>query len=389
MHVLKSSPIRVNSSLALGVLMSLVTLCLPEPASAVRHWFTDENRYLVKTDTFEASVNKNTYCDPASRDTNVIVYLRFLSDVNFEVNNNPTYLQIVQSEIAPVVRGVCGEVTDLVILNFFPRPLRNSEGAEVPASRATFRNLLVAAYPAEVKWVWFDAIFAGKFPPANADSFGNNRLTTEHAIRSWLSKGSPDQLIAEFKNDQAAEARLQEQRRTLVGPSAVTAAPPAAAAHLEINGITIGARLAQVPLELYFCGPDQARLPGRKATLCMQEMSLPGTRSPIQQGMRGSQPQKFAIFFHFSDDICTSFSVSYDPAVYTDVVSYFSSVLGSPPHDSYSKQETLLDGARVTTPHSIWYLDTGGVLMLRKFGSQSSGGAGIYLESPKEVPSHP
>lgn len=383
MNVLKSPSLRVNS-FALGAVMSLLALCLPEPALAVRHWFTDENRHLVKTSIFEASVGKNTYCDPASRDTDVIVQLRFLSDIDFEVSNNPAYLQLVQSAIAPVVHGVCGEVTDLVILNFFSRPLKDRDGGEIPASRATFRNLLVPAYPAQVKWVWFDAIFAGKFPPANADSFGNDRLTTEHAIRSWLSKGSPDQLIAEFEKGLAAQARSQEQVSARVRPSASTAAPHATPAHLEFNGIAIGTHLTQVPLELYFCGPDRSQPPGSKLTLCMQEISLPD----MSQRMSGSQPRKFSIGFDFSDDICTSFNVSYAPTVYEDVVSYFSSVLGSPPHDSYSKQEKLLDGASVSTPHSIWHLDTGGVLMLRKFGSRASRGAGIYLASPKEIPSH-
>jgi hypothetical protein len=216
-RALRRTALRLNFSFAIGLLMSLMVFCLPESALAARHWFTDENRYLVKTDTFEASVTKNSFCDPATRDTDVIVSLQFRLDVNFEVSNSPAYLKIVQSEIAPAVRNVCGEVTDLVVLNFFSRPLRNSQGEEIPASRAIFRNLLVSAYPASVKWVWFDAIFAGEFPPANADSFGDTRLTTERAIRSWLSKSPPDQLVAEFKNRQAAEARRQEQVRALEG----------------------------------------------------------------------------------------------------------------------------------------------------------------------------
>jgi hypothetical protein len=209
------STIRVKLSVTLTALMGLAMLYVPDSAWAARHWFTEENRYLLKTAAFEASVSTNSYCDPASRDTDVIVSLRFLSPISFEVSENPTYLKFIQEEIAPVVRDICGEVTDLVILNFFAHPLRDHEGAEVPASRATFRNLLVTRYPPKILWVWFDAIFSGAFPPGNKESFGNSRLTTEAAIRSWLSKGTPDQLVAAFRNGQALEARFEEEKQAL------------------------------------------------------------------------------------------------------------------------------------------------------------------------------
>jgi hypothetical protein len=181
------------------VVAGLLALALqPKPAEAARHWFTDENRTL-KTDLFEASASRNDFCDPEKKDSDLFVYLRFAPGADIEIGNNPRYLDVVESEVAPAVREVCGEVVDLVVLNFFAESFLNSEGNEVPVSRATFRNLLVDAYPASVKWVWFDAIYSGEFPPGGLESFGDSSLTTPQAIQAWLSTGSAEHLVKSFK----------------------------------------------------------------------------------------------------------------------------------------------------------------------------------------------
>lgn len=172
----------------------------PYATNAARHWFNDENRTL-RTERFEASAARNAFCDPNMRDSDLFIYLRFAPGIDIEVGNNEEYLGIVESEIAPAVKDVCGEVSDLVVLNYFAEKFRNSSGNEIPASRAVFRNLLVDAYPARVKWVWFDAIFSGEFPPNDSKSFGDSRLTTPSTINAWLSSNSPEQLVESFKSN--------------------------------------------------------------------------------------------------------------------------------------------------------------------------------------------
>lgn len=159
-------------------------------AVAERLWFNDQNRFFLDTGLYTASTGKNAYCHPARRDGDLTISLRFKPGANIEAGQNPAYTKLVEEEIAPRIEQLCGEVQTLNILNFFAKNLINAEGKAVPASRASFSNLRIAEYPAFVRWVWFDAIYAGKFPPPNTPSYGDPTLTTWDAIFAWWERGA-------------------------------------------------------------------------------------------------------------------------------------------------------------------------------------------------------
>lgn len=177
-----------------------VTICVftNGTALAARHWFTETDRVLVKTDLFEAAASVNDYCDTGEE---LRLNVRFFTEDEFEVGDNAGYRELVLTQIAPAARAFCGDLDQLEIHNYFAVPFKNTYGNEIPASTATFLHPFVDGYPVEIQWNWFDSIYSGQFVPGGSDRFGDDDLTTVSAIRAWLAKGSAEELIASEKED--------------------------------------------------------------------------------------------------------------------------------------------------------------------------------------------
>ncbi|HEX7186567.1 MAG TPA: hypothetical protein VF756_32405 [Thermoanaerobaculia bacterium] len=188
----------------------------PSPTRAARHWFTEEDRFVARTDLFEASVGRNSFCDPMSQNETLQVQLRFLrGDDEFRIADTPAYHQIIRSVVAPAIHAICGNDTDLVIYNYFAKRIERPNGAEVEASRVIF-NFPPPGDRVQVQWVWFDAVFAGtgplSFTTQHLDAYylGDKSLTTLKAIRAWLSQGSAAELIARVQ-------KVRSEREKVIG----------------------------------------------------------------------------------------------------------------------------------------------------------------------------